>query len=212
MSQTRVYNRSGFTLVELMVVVAIVGILARVAIPSYQKYSARARQSEAKIGLAAIYTGLQSYFASEGTYSACLRQIGALRASDSVTGVSTAKAYYTMGIDQQAGNCGPQGNLTCNYYIYNNDGSGNTVCPNASGVDVVTFANAAVSKPVMNTTAAMTSFEAANPGIIGGVNTTCSMQQNWFLACAIGAVGVNANYDVWTIDQNRNLINTQSGI
>lgn len=41
-----IYSRNGFTLIELMIVVAIVGILAMMAIPSYQQYTARARFAE----------------------------------------------------------------------------------------------------------------------------------------------------------------------
>ena len=59
---------AGFTLIELMIVVAIIGILASLAIPNFLKFQARARQSEAKANLKGIYTATQSYFVEYGTY------------------------------------------------------------------------------------------------------------------------------------------------
>ena len=58
----KVNNQSGFSLVELMVVVAIIGILATVAIPSVSKYMAKARQSEAKAALSSLYSANKSFF------------------------------------------------------------------------------------------------------------------------------------------------------
>ncbi|MBI2370572.1 MAG: prepilin-type N-terminal cleavage/methylation domain-containing protein, partial [Deltaproteobacteria bacterium] len=49
----RFHNRQGFTLIELMIVVAIIGILAAIAIPNFLRFQAKSKQSEAKTNLAA---------------------------------------------------------------------------------------------------------------------------------------------------------------
>src|SRR5436309_7451317 len=58
----------GFTLIELMIVVAIIGILAAIAIPNFMSYQAKARQSEAKVGLGGIFTAATAYYATNATY------------------------------------------------------------------------------------------------------------------------------------------------
>src|SRR5690606_18038089 len=58
--------QKGFTLIELMIVVAIIGILAAVAIPAYQDYTARAQASEAVNLLGGIKTPIVEYFQTEG--------------------------------------------------------------------------------------------------------------------------------------------------
>ena len=65
----RIKGNQGFTLIELMIVVAIIGILAAIAIPNFMTYQAKARQSEAKVGLGGIFTTATSFFAENGTYS-----------------------------------------------------------------------------------------------------------------------------------------------
>jgi type IV pilus assembly protein PilA len=59
----------GFTLIELMIVVAIIGILAAIAIPNFMTYQAKARQSEAKVNLGGMFTTATSYFAENNTFS-----------------------------------------------------------------------------------------------------------------------------------------------
>jgi type IV pilus assembly protein PilA len=73
----RVKSNQGFTLIELMIVVAIIGILAAIAIPNFMTYQAKARQSEAKVGLGGIFTSATSYFAENGTFTvANIGQLG----------------------------------------------------------------------------------------------------------------------------------------
>lgn len=66
----------GFTLIELMIVVAIIGILAAIAIPNFIRFQARSKQSEAKTNLKAIFTGQRSFFGERDTYSAVAANIG----------------------------------------------------------------------------------------------------------------------------------------
>jgi type IV pilus assembly protein PilA len=62
-------NSRGFTLIELMIVVGIIGILAAVAIPNFLTYQAKARQSEAKLALGSIYTAATTVMqAQSGSY------------------------------------------------------------------------------------------------------------------------------------------------
>ena len=66
----------GFTLIELMIVVGIIGILVSIAAPNFARYQSKARQSEAKIALAAIYGAEKAFYTEYAAYIGALDAIG----------------------------------------------------------------------------------------------------------------------------------------
>ena len=69
-------KQQGFTLIELMIVVAIIGILAAVALPAYQDYTKRSHVSEGLSLASGAKAAVQEYFSSEGTWPASNVQAG----------------------------------------------------------------------------------------------------------------------------------------
>jgi len=68
---SKIHNRKGFTLIELMIVVVIIGILASLAIPRFMQATTKAKQSEAKGLLKQIYTMERTERQANGEYLAC---------------------------------------------------------------------------------------------------------------------------------------------
>jgi type IV pilus assembly protein PilA len=66
----------GFTLIELMIVVAIIGILAAIAIPNFIKFQARSKQSEAKANMKAMFTAEKAFFQEKDRYSNLSGEVG----------------------------------------------------------------------------------------------------------------------------------------
>jgi type IV pilus assembly protein PilA len=69
-------TKKGFTLVELMIVVAIIGILAAIAIPNFIKFQARSKQSEAKTNLKGMFQAMKSFYAERDGYGTNLQSVG----------------------------------------------------------------------------------------------------------------------------------------
>jgi len=61
-------NQKGFTLIELMIVIAIIGVLAAIALPQYLRFSAKAKRSEAQTILSGLHKTEMSYFSTEDTF------------------------------------------------------------------------------------------------------------------------------------------------
>jgi len=68
--------KKGFSLIELMIVVAIIAFLAVVSVPNFMKFLAKSKRAEAYMNLSAIYAAEKAYWAEHGTYSTDLKAIG----------------------------------------------------------------------------------------------------------------------------------------
>lgn len=69
-------QEKGFSLIELMIVVAIIGILSAIAVPNFQRFAAKAKQAESKGNLSAYYQAAQATFAEYGYYTGDFVSIG----------------------------------------------------------------------------------------------------------------------------------------
>jgi len=84
--------QQGFTLIELMIVVAIIGILAAVAIPAYQDYTIRAKITEAMSIASQAKTAVSEYYISQGS----------MPADQATAGLDTAASYATSVVQQMS--------------------------------------------------------------------------------------------------------------
>jgi len=91
--------KRGFSLIELMIVVAIIALLASLAIPNFMRFLAKAKRSEAYMNLSSIYTAQKAYWAEHGKYAQSLSGEGGLgwKPEGYSGGGKNEKFYYTYG-------------------------------------------------------------------------------------------------------------------
>jgi type IV pilus assembly protein PilE len=88
--KNRTAKTAGFTLVELMIVIAIIGIISAIAIPSYDSYMKKSRRADAKVALSKMADHQERYYLQNNTYSAAVSDVG---------GAATEEGFYTLSIN-----------------------------------------------------------------------------------------------------------------
>ena len=97
------HTQKGFTLIELMIVVAIIGILAAIAIPAYQDYTIRAKMTEALTLASSAKTSVSEFYISQGSMpadedEAGIDSTGANYATPVVAAMNYARTNATTGV------------------------------------------------------------------------------------------------------------------
>lgn len=198
-------NRHGFSLVELMVVVSIIGVLAAIGIPQYSKFKQNAYSAEAKSALANLFVAEKAFYLEHSGYHTSFQAIGFTPAARGVYnvgfgGVGTPPPDYTSIVDTTA----ISSKAVCNGF---GNGPANSDCtirfsvpdlPVAVDSGTTYFYAAAVSTPALY----------ANNDLVGG-HPLINMALNSVVATAHAVAtpepptqnaSMGNTVDAWTID------------
>lgn len=174
-------RNEGFTLIELMIVVGIIGILVSISGPMYNKYQRKARQSEAKLALSSMYALEKAFYSEYSAYVPSFDAIGHQAEGNS--------RWYTTAL---CGNPGPWAGTVAGYagvvttnviYGYNTPSSSysNAGYLNQAGCSTLTACSAVPNNP------------------------------QTFTGWSNAALCDGCYLDAWTINQNKILINCSDG-
>ncbi|WP_318457952.1 pilin [Photobacterium leiognathi] len=135
-------KQQGFTLIELMIVVAVIGVLSAIAIPQYEKYVAKSQAASALATISALKTNVESYIAENTDFPA----VSATSAGDAALGMPASElGTLTLATGNASG---ADGTITYSFtnassllntktLSMNRDGSGNWKCTTTADTNLV---------------------------------------------------------------------------
>lgn len=119
-------NKKGFTLIELMIVVAIIGIIASIAYPSYRDYIVRARRSDGQSALMDLASRMERFYSEQHSYLNATIATG--NAATDLLSVNTSpEGWYTLSIAAKTAS-----SYTLQASPLNSQGTSDTLCQTLS--------------------------------------------------------------------------------
>ena len=189
-----VKGKKGFTVIELMVVVSIIGLLATIALPQFRKYQRQALQASAKAELSAVYMAQKVFKSEKGTFYGNLWATGykpegtityrVFRQGSTVTSSLPGMNVYPLRYNDS-------------YDTYNTGSTTATICG-------ISFSAGVTGNKCQQDTSSWASYgDILN-------ESTFDVTKTSFVIGAAAVLG-GSETDVWTINQNQDLVNTHNG-